>query len=152
MSKTFAAVAVLLLASAAPALAQTVEWRGAVVLTAVAGCGNVYQVTNAFPIRYRPSGIGTNGTKSKFAVHTLFFAQSFVANGRFRNTLTAVSAGALGAGWGAFATPAKFRMTSITPANHTASTASLAFVGEIQNFGDTAGCNVKFRASAALRP
>lgn len=152
MRKSLAAALLLATVSAAPALAQTVEWRGVAVLTAVTGCGTDYQVTNAIPFRYRPSGIGSNGTKSKFAVHQTFFAQSFVVNGRFPTTLTTVSSGALGAGWGAFTTAAKFRMTSITPANYTATTPSLAFVGEIQNFEDTAGCNVKFRASAALRP
>jgi len=41
-------------------------------------------------------------------------------------------------------------MTSITPANYTATTPSLALVGEIQNFKDISGCNVSFRASATL--
>lgn len=152
MNRILAITAGMLALSAVPAAAANVEWRGAAVLTAVTGCGTDYAVGNSIPIRYRPSGLGTNGTGSKFAFHQTFYAQAFMVSGRFPATLTTVNAGGTGAGWGAFAVAAKFKMTSITPSAYTATTPSLAFVGEIQNFEDVAGCNVSFRASAALKP
>lgn len=152
MNKIFAIASGLLALSVLPAAAANVEWRGAAILTAVTGCGTDYAVGNAIPIRYRPSGLGDNGANSKFAFHQTFYAQSFVVTGRFPATLTTVNAGGTGAGWGSFAVAAKFKMTSITPSSYTAATPSLAFVGEIQNFEDVAGCNVSFRASAALKP
>lgn len=154
MNRILAITAGMLALSAVPATAATVEWRGAAVLTAVSGCGTDYAVGNSIPIRYRPSGLGTNGTGSKFAFHQTFYAQAFMISGRFPATLTTVSAGGTGAGSGSFATVAKFKMTSVTPSTPTlnATTPSVALVGEIQNFGDLSGCNVSFRASGALKP
>jgi len=151
MIKAFGLTAVLLAASVTPSVAGIVEWRGAAVLTAVSGCGTDWLAGNSIPFRYRPSGIPGNDTSSKFGFHQTFFAHAYQHSGRFPKTMVAVDAVYISAYGGLFATPAKFQMTSITPAAYTATTPSLAFVGSIENFGNTAGCNVSFRASGALK-
>lgn len=152
MNKIFALATGLVALSVLPAAAANVEWRGAAILTAVTGCGTDYAVGNAIPMRYRASGLGDNGANSKFAVHQTFYAQSFVVTGRFPATATTVNAGGLGAGWGSFVVPAKVKMISISPTGYGATTPALTLVGEIQNFGEIAGCTVAFRAAGALKP
>lgn len=153
MKKIIALAASLVAVTSVPALAQTIEWRGvAIILSTTTACANDYAVGNSIPMRYRPSGIGSNGSNSKFAFHQTFYAQSFVtSSGRFAtSTAAVVNAGSLGAGWGGFTNTAKMRLT-VTPSNHSATTASLAFAGQIQNFGDISGCTISFRSSAALK-
>jgi hypothetical protein len=153
MNKIFFA-ALALAASTVSATAATVEWRGIAILTTVSTqCGSDYEVGNAIPIRYRPSGLGTNGTKSRLAFHQTFYSQSYnTTSGRFATGAVAtVDAGSLGAGYGSFTNVAKVKLV-VTPQWPTTTTATLAFTGDIQNFVDLAGCNVSFRAAATLRP
>lgn len=125
-------------------------WLGGAVLTSVTGCGTNYRVGEPIPMRYYPANLAGNDGYSKIAFHSTYYAQSFAYNGKFPNVLTAVIGGRTVSGTGAFSVTPKLKMTSITPANYTATTPSLALVGEIQNFKDISGCNVSFRASATL--
>ena len=154
MTRFITTTAVLLLASVIPCQAAKVEWRGAAMLvTATTACGTEYMVGQAIPIRYRPSGLGDNGTKSSIAFHQNFYGQAFPVDGRFTtNTLTSVAAGQVGANWGAFTNQAKVNIFGISPASYNETTVTLSIFGLIQNFGDVSGCNVSFRSAVSLKP
>lgn len=137
---------------ATPAAAANVEWRGdVVVLTASSACSGY--AGNFLRVRYRPSGMGSNGANSKLAFHESWFAHSYKISGRFANSYKTVDAGVLGAGWGSFADDGITAQVALTtPSSYNASTLVLAVSGGVKNFADTSGCNVTFRGSVSLMP
>ncbi len=152
MIRKITLAAALLTVSASAAFADTVEWRGAAMLTLVgSSCSASYSVGDAIPVRFRPSGLGTNGTKSVIAFHQTWYAQSFATDGRFSTSLADVRGGHVGAGWGAFDNTARLKL-SVSPSTFTASNTNLTMTGSVSNFADITGCTAYFRAAVTQRP
>jgi hypothetical protein len=136
-----------LVASQIPAVAQSsrVLWKGGITWTGKsAGCVNAWTFLNEHAIaRFRPSGLGTNGTNSTFSIFYSSYAAGYRVPGRFDNTLKQGEALDVGGGMGTW--PVRVRFTSQVPAVISASTPQITINGQIVGFDYTPGCTATFR-------
>ena len=147
----------LLLSAALPsaAQAQRVEWRGfAYLYDFTAACAANGWVGRAQSnVRFRPSGLGSNGEISRLAFFDTFYAFGLALPGRrFDGRWRAVQADAIGSG--AFPWPdVQMRIRSQSPNNNNLSETSpqVRIVGQIRNFDEVAGCTATFDATMILR-
>ncbi len=159
-TRTAAALAGLFLIAAAAlpgaARAQTVEWRGFAYLHSfTAPCeANGWSGTPQMGVRFRPSGLGTNGDSSRLAFFDRFYAMGFyLDDSRFDRTWRTVDGGSIGSSvWNWQGTP-QIRVTTQTPNNTNlrATTPTVRLVGQVRNFEEIAGCTVSFDATLLLR-
>lgn len=140
---------------AAPAGAQEiVEFRGFGYLqNFTAGCADTGWVgTPQFNVRYRPSGVGSNGPSSRLSFFDRFYAFSLrLQDGRFNRTWQQVDAGGTGSTTFQWENPASVRVTRHAPSSIGATTPQVRLVGQIRNFDGVVGCNVTFEATLLAR-
>ena len=137
------------------ALAQSIEFRGAVCLTAVTSTcttlSSPWNVGDCTTLRYSPPNIGTNGASTNFNLIGSGFANSyFLASGSLVGTTLRTVAGTKITRTMSTWSPT-MRISSQTPLPSSTSL-SEALQGDISSFDNNPGCNVSFRASATKKP
>ncbi|WP_237153387.1 hypothetical protein [Oryzibacter oryziterrae] len=140
--------------SVASAHAAVVEFRGAICLTSktTACTADGWDVGDCFTMRYSPRNLGTNGPSTEFTLLGPAFADNYeLATGSLvGTTFKAVKGTHVGRTGYAFSPTMK--ITKQTPATPTATSPTLAILGNITNFGDTTGCTIGFSATGVNRP
>ncbi len=137
------------------ASAQLVEWRGiAYVTNFTSACSERGWSGNPqFNIRFRPSGLGENGTWSGLSFFNPWYAFGFYQpTGRFDRTWRAVDAGATGNTnytW----ENVRIRILTQSPNNTAlrATTPQVRMIGEIRGFETMPDCTASFEATMMLR-
>lgn len=137
------------------AQAQTVEWRGFAYLSdfSAACAANGWQGTPQMYVRFRPSGLGSNGNSSRLSFFDRFYAFGFYLDGqRFDRTWRNVFAGGVGSSPFNWPDGTQIRVQTQTPSNNNlrATTPQVRLVGQIRNF-EVQNCTVSFEATVLLR-
>ncbi|MCC0077989.1 MAG: hypothetical protein H6898_15645 [Rhodobacter sp.] len=152
--KTSALALPLVFSLAGTGHAQSVEWRGFVVLDGSGsnceqyGWGGI----NTGQARFRPSDLGSNGSETRLSMFLGTFAIIFSREGRFDRRWRPVASTVVSSYTRAIDT-IQVRVTSQTPrdAALTADTPQIYLVGQIQNMEGAAGCNPTFTATLLRR-
>jgi len=151
----FITLAMVLISSSA-AQAQRIEFIGALSIYAQqAGstCNDYNPIGNRYVIRFRPAGLGENGTDSNLNLFDLDHATGLrLDNATFDTNWRQVTETVVGGRSGTNNQNATYvRFTSQIPSPITSSTFQLQIVGEIYNFDFQPGCWVQFLASGVRR-
>jgi hypothetical protein len=135
--------------------AQTVEWRGIIYLsnftTACVQDGWAGNIQGT--VRYRPSGLGSNGTSTRLSLFLNFYAINFTQeSGRFVSNWRNVRSTVL-ASIGRPVDNSRVRVTTHIPnnANISGNSPQVRLVGDFRNFDGIPGCDVSFEASMLRR-
>lgn len=146
------ALAMGLLSNAA--MAQSVEFRGSLCLTAVsATCpGSGWVVGDCLLMRFSPPGLGTNGVTTEMSLMGQSFGDNYsLPSGTLVGTLFKL-VDAYHIGRTGYKYAATMRITKQTPSTILATSPAVSLVGGLTNFSNSPNCTVAFRASATLRP
>jgi len=141
--------------TASAAFAQSIEFRGALCLTAVTStCTSLsspWNVGDCATMRFSPPNIGTNGVVTDLNVLGSGFANSYhLASGSLvGSTFKTVNGTKITRTLSTWAPT--MRITSLSP-TPSSSTLSEALAGDISAFDNNPGCNVTFRAAATKKP
>lgn len=141
---------------AAPAVAQTVEFRGtATVVAKNKACTEegweVGEKTEP-NMRFRPPKVGSNDKTTRLAMYYSFWATSFVLEkGNLGRSFKPVVAGATGSGTWIYENGAEVRMTSMSPSSIDTTTKKVKLKGEIRGFDNAPGCIVTFSGTLKRR-
>jgi hypothetical protein len=154
MKKTLLA-GLMLGAFVGAASAQSIEFRGALCLTAVASActtlSSPWNIGDCATMRYSPPNIGTNGAATNLNLIGGGFANSYyLASGSLVGTTFKTVAGTKITRTLSTWAPT-MRITSQTP-TPSATNLSEVLAGDITTFDNNAGCNVTFRAAATKKP
>lgn len=123
-----------------------VKWRGDLTWLSLSGTCSSWNPTLEHMIaRFRPSGLGTNGSYSNLTLFYQTYALGFRVSGRFGTAFRTVDAQDIGSGMG-YWNPA-VRFTSQVPAVLTTATDQLVINGQIRGFDYTPTCTATFRAT-----
>jgi len=132
--------------------ARPVEWRGIASITNFTSACERHGFigTLSGQLRYRPSGLGSNGPDSSLSFFLTDYALNLTrVNGRFTSSfLNVQSTGVHGATWTYRST--RVRLTTHSPASIAVNTAILRLVGQIENIQDLTGCNGDIEATLLL--
>ena len=146
MKKTGIIAALLLISTAATAEAY-VDWRGPGTLVKLnkvckdAGWAKDMKAK----LRFRPSDISDNGTRSGFSTFFSTYAYGVRMEGRFSDTLSPVVAYGISAGGYGPIPDAEFRFASVDPSNYKKKTKKIKVVSEFTNYGGDIGCTLRFK-------
>ena len=136
------------------AVAQTVEFRGAVCLTAVsATCpASGWDVGDCQLMRYSPPGLGTNGPTTEISLFGQSVSDNYtLATGSLVGTvMKPIDAYHVGRDGYKYSTT--MRITKQAPATLLSTSPAVTLSGNINNFSNSINCNVAFRGRATLRP
>lgn len=125
-----------------------VKWRGNMTFTSRgAGCSpsSWNPVTDHAIIRFMPSGLGTNGTRSYLTIFYPQYAMGFGLLGRFTSAYKQVDAMDIGGGISSYRP--RVRFATQVPAVLTASTQQLTITGQISGFYYEPNCVINFTAA-----
>ena len=153
--KNIALAGIALVLSATCALAQSIEFRGAMCLTAVTSTCTAltspWNIGDCTTLRYSPPNIGTNGAGTNFNILGGGFANSYyLASGSLVGTSLRAVAGIKITRTLSSWNPT-MRIISQSPVP-SATTLAETLQGDIASFDNNPGCNVSFRASATKKP
>ena len=135
------------------ASAQTVEFRGTLVLTSAnPACREFgWEKGNTFTARFTPGGVGSNSFTG-LSYFLPFFGENYEYNGDYRDLVGIFEdVFGTGVGRGGFTFTAQLRIDQVQPGNIKPDTEYVRMGGKIKNFNDIPGCNVNFRSAFNLR-
>jgi hypothetical protein len=123
-----------------------IKWTGDITFTAKTAACLWNPVLSHAIVRFRPSGLGTNGTNSNLTIFYQTYAMGFRVAGRFDTTLKVVDAADIGGGFGNWNPQVRF--ISQTPATLETFTTQVTIKGQIVGFDYTPACTVDFTMTA----
>lgn len=142
-----ALAATVLFGATESAKADYVEWRGFVAVQGTdAACqGTPWAGTQTGQVRFVPSGLGTNGARSRLNLFFQALAVNVSVQGRFDRRNRLAESTSIGAGARSFTTT-RLRLTQQALSNTFLSetTEQIRFLGQITNVEDLTGCNPTF--------
>ena len=121
-------------------------WLGTNVFNSTTGCTAGWNpVGSVFNSKFRPAGVGTNGSNSHFAVFDKAWATGFfLPNSSFNTTFRSVGATVIGSGSGTYSN-AQVKFVSQAPATILNTSRFINISGQIKNFDFNVGCTVNSR-------
>ena len=138
---------------ASVASAQTVEFRGTLVLTSTnSACRDLgWEKGDTATARFTPGGVGSNSATG-LSYYFPFFGENYEYNGDYRD-LIGIFEDVFGTGVGrvGFTFTAQLKIDQVQPGNIKPDTEYVRMSGKIKNFDDISGCNVNFRSTFNLR-
>ncbi|MDJ0614636.1 MAG: hypothetical protein QNJ29_13295 [Rhizobiaceae bacterium] len=136
---------------ASPQMTGRVEWRGGGVFAFLSpACFDVgWDLDAPVKVRFRPSGLGTNGETSGIAFHFHTFSTGLRINGSITNGFKPYSGfGVSGTGYNS---TGFIRFNQILPAAYNETTNLMQMAVYVTRFGGDVGCNAIIRATLQRR-
>jgi len=140
-----------------PAVAASVVFQGSLILESVSTKCQLLpyiEQTNVFRMSFRPAGVGTNGTATKFILSApdVLVASYRLDNGSLNFEFQVLSVAEivwLGDDLGDVTYLPSVKLNNLTPQIIAETTRFVTMRGQIRGFGGQAGCRVGFRAALA---
>ena len=145
--------ALVTITGASVASAQTVEFRGTLVLTSAnSACRELgWEKGDTATARFTPGGVGSNSFTG-LSYFFPFFGENYEYNGGYTDLIGIFEdVFGTGVGRGGFTFTAQLKIDEVQPENIKPSTQYVRMSGRIKNFDDISGCNVNFRSAFNLR-
>lgn len=157
MHSTFKAIFALSLTlgttmASADAWAVQHRFEGALFIIGKSGTCDYDPTGSRFHIRFRPSGLGTNGSTSGLSLFELSGALNYEVVGRFAANPKIAQAQSIFDHGNVSSVLTKVAFLTQNPSTLTVTTEAVAATGSILGFDEMAGCTIQFRMGTTKRP